>query len=152
MNYIFWGICHMFLLFKTAFYEPDGAVAISEIQNYPTALFLSIIVYLGQRVKCRRIANSRTDRLCCWQVESARRPGISLRQYKHWEYPPKRWYSPPEPHSILFPTHPPWGGDGGRPEARPSGPICYAFLPSRATRYNSDFPSFPCFGMIITVI
>ncbi len=30
-------------LFKTAFYEPDGAVAnlaICEIQNYPTALFL----------------------------------------------------------------------------------------------------------------
>ena len=35
------------------------------------------------------------------------------------------------------------GGAGGRPEARPSGPICYAFLPSRATRYNSDFPSVP---------
>jgi hypothetical protein len=31
-------------LFKTAFYEPDGAVAISEIQNYPTDLLLSIIL------------------------------------------------------------------------------------------------------------
>ncbi len=35
------------------------------------------------------------------------------------------------------------GGASGRPEARPSGPICYAFLPSRATKYNSDFPSLP---------
>ncbi len=35
------------------------------------------------------------------------------------------------------------GGDGGPPEARPAGPIIYTFLPSQATRYNSDLPSFP---------
>ncbi len=67
---------------------------------------VALHVYLGLRVKCRRIANSRTDRLCCWRR--------------------------------------------GRRAARcvPTGPICYTFLPSRATRYNSDFPSFPWYGMI----
>ncbi len=40
------------------------------------------------------------------------------------------------------------GGAGGRPDTRPNGPICYAFLPSRATRYNSDVPSFPRYGTI----
>jgi hypothetical protein len=40
------------------------------------------------------------------------------------------------------------GGAGEQPDARPTGPICYAFLLSRATRYNSDFPSFPWFGII----
>jgi hypothetical protein len=33
-------------------------------------------------------------------------------------------------------------GPAGGQEARPTGPICYAFLPSRATSYNSDFTSF----------
>ncbi len=40
------------------------------------------------------------------------------------------------------------GGAGGWPDTRPNGPICYAFLPSRSTRYNSDFPSFPRHGTI----
>jgi hypothetical protein len=39
-------------------------------------------VYLGLRVKCRRIASSRIDRLCCCDWESAKERGISLGQYK----------------------------------------------------------------------
>jgi hypothetical protein len=94
----------------------------------------SSFVYLGLRVKCRRIASSRTDRLCCCELGKREERGISLGQYKQWEYPPYCWYSPPEPHIIS--------------DTRPNGPICYAFLPSRATRYNSDFPSFPRYGTI----
>ncbi len=55
------------------------------------------------------------------------------------------------PNFVFPPTHPEKGLAGGQ-EARPTGPICYAFLPSRATRYNSDFPSFLWYSMIIKVI
>ncbi len=98
--------------------------AIQTVENY---------VYLGLRVKCRRIVNSLT-RSSLPLIDRERTDARhSPWRSKQWEYLPYHLFTPPEPR-IIFLTHPP---------TLRRGPIIYAFLPSQATRCNSDFPSSP---------